>query len=454
MNVGIIGGGITGLSAADALSQRGVACTVYERDDALGGLAGSFKVGDVYLEKFYHHLFTSDTAMAALIAELGLGDRLQWLPTSNSYYVDRIYRLSTPLDLLRFSHIGLVDRLRMGLLYLRTMFIREWAPLEEITARDWLTRMVGQRAYTAVWEPLLRSKFGEHADEVAAVWIWNKLKLRGSSRGSQQEERLGYVVGGFGQVIDRWEERLRARGVVIRLGEPVEAVPIGDGRAQGVVCRGALQEHDAVLCTTAPTILAWLASDLPSDYRARLQRIGYLANVCLVMQLDRSLSDTYWLNVGDPAIPFTGVIEHTNMQRPEVYGGAHLAYISRYLDPQDPVYAMAPEDVLALYLPHLQRMYPGFERGWVHKLWAWRERYTQPVIRLRYSQLKPPFATPAPNLWLCSMAQVYPEDRGMNYALVYGRKVVEEMLGSAGGCTSAPPPDNPSARAGSMSGPA
>ena len=54
------------------------------------------------------------------------------------------------------------------------------------------------------------------------------------------------------------------------------------------------------------------------------------------MRLDRTLSDTYWLDVGDPTIPITGVIEHTNMQRPETYGGAHLVYISRYLAPNNP----------------------------------------------------------------------------------------------------------------------
>ena len=148
------------------------------------------------------------------------------------------------------------------------------------------------------------------------------------------------------------------------------------------------------------------------------------------MSLDRSLSDTYWLNIGDPAIPFTGVIEHTNMQRADTYGGTHLAYISRYLDADDPAYARPAEELLADYLPHLQKMFRGFDRSWVRQVWAWRERYTQPVIGLHYSRLKPAFRTPVENLWLSCMAQVYPQDRGMNYAIVYGQKAAEEMLRS------------------------
>ncbi|MBC7237508.1 MAG: FAD-dependent oxidoreductase, partial [Chloroflexi bacterium] len=150
MQIAIVGGGMTGMSVADELSRRHHSCTLFEAEPTLGGLAGSFRVGDVYLEKFYHHLFTSDTAMVELIERLGLGDKLEWLPTTNSYFVERIYRLSTPLDLLRFTHISLLDRIRLGLLYLRTTFIKDWRPLENITAHDWLIHMAGERVYQAV----------------------------------------------------------------------------------------------------------------------------------------------------------------------------------------------------------------------------------------------------------------------------------------------------------------
>jgi len=430
MHVAIVGAGITAMSAAEELSRRGISCTLYERDGVVGGLAGSFKVNGIYLEKFYHHLFTSDTASTRLIERLGLGDKLEWLPTSNSFYANRIYRLSTPLDLLKFSHIGLLDRLRMGFMYLGTRLVSDWHSLEAITAREWLTRMAGRRGYEGVWQPVLRSKFGRYADQVAAVWMWNKLKLRGSSRGKTQEERLGYLRGGFGQAIDAWEADLRAKGVEFRLGAPVERIQLVDGVATGVVVGGEFHPSDQVLVTTAPELFLRMAPDLPVDYAASLHKIDYLANVCLVLSLDRSLSDTYWLNIGDPEIPFTGVIEHTNMQRPETYGGTHLAYISRYLDAQDPAYGLSAQELLDAYLPSLQKMFRGFRREWVREMWAWRERYTQPIIGLHYSQIKPDFKTPVDHLWLSCMAQVYPQDRGMNYAIVYGQKVVEAMFGA------------------------
>jgi len=426
--VAIVGGGVTGMAAADFLSQHGVACTIYERDSALGGLAGSFEVDGGRLEKFYHHLFTSDRAMAALIEELGLGSDLEWKPSVTGYYTQRIYRLTSPLDVLRFKPLPFPDRIRLGMLAILPRLVRDWRPLEEITAEEWLIRLAGRRVYEEVWAPLLRAKFGRYADQIAAVWMWNKLKLRGGSRGRGQVEMLGYLRGGFGRALERWESRLRQRGVEIRLDSPVEEVRIREGKAAGVVAQGRFEPYDDVLVTAAPEIFLRIAAGLPADYRQRLAQIRYLANVCLVLKLKHSLGQVYWLNINDPSIPFVALVEHTNLQRPEEYGGAHLVYLSRYLDPTDPLYQMSTEELLKAYLPGLRKLFPQFDEGWVEDAWAWRERYTQPLIVRHYSRIRPPFKTPVENLWLCCMAQVYPQDRGMNYALVYGRRVAEEMM--------------------------
>ncbi len=428
MNIGIVGGGVTGLTAAYELSKRGIACTLYEKDPEVGGLAGSFEVNGVLLEKFYHHLFTTDTAMAALIEELGLGADLEWKPTVTSYYANRIYRLATPLDVLRFKPLGLIDRFRLGLLAIIPRFINDWRPLEEITAKEWLIRMAGRNVYDNVWGPLMRGKFGAYEEQVAAVWIWNKLKLRGGSRGKGQAENLGYLKGGFGRALKALEGRLRDMNVQVRTAAPVEHIVIENGKALAVQTGGETFAHDRILVTTAPAVFSKMAPDLPPEYRARLEKILYLANVCLILRLDRSLSDTYWLNINDPSLPFVAVVEHTNMQRPEQYGGSHLAYVSRYAPADDPYIRMPTHELFEAYLPHLKKLFPEFKRNWVLDYWAWREEFAQPVIVKRYSELKPPFKTPVQNLWLCSMAQVYPEDRGMNYAVVYARRAVAEML--------------------------
>lgn len=430
MNVAIVGGGITGMSAAHELNKRGIACTIFEKDDILGGLAGSFKVNDTYLEKFYHHLFTTDTALVEIVNELGLGDDFEWNETNTGlYYVNNIFRLATPLDVLRFTPLNFLDRIRLGMLAIIPRFIRDWRTLETVTTKEWLLKWAGPRVFEVVWEPLLRSKFGRYHDQVAAVWFWNKLVLRGGSRGKGGAENLGYQRGGFGPVMIAWEKYLREQGVTIRLNSSVEEVRIENGAATGVVVDGELETFDRVIVTTAPAIMADLAPELPAEYKDRLREIIYLANVCLVMKLNRSLSSTYWLNIADPDILFVALIEHTNMQRPDDYGGAHIVYLSRYIDPDDPYYQMSADELFQAYLEGLQKIFPEFDESWVDEKWSWRERWTQPVILKHYSDLRPALKTPAENLWLSCMASIYPEDRGMNYAVVYGRKVVQQMLG-------------------------
>jgi protoporphyrinogen oxidase len=437
--VAIVGGGVTGMAAADCLSHHDLACTIYERDGALGGLAGSFEIDGVRLERFYHHLFTSDTAIAMLVEELGLASDLEWKPSVTAYYVEglpqsaRFRRLTSPLDVLRFKPLPIADRVRLGMLAVLPRLVRDWRPLERITAEEWLVRLGGRRVYEQVWEPLLRAKFGQHADQIAAVWMWNKLKLRGGSRGRGQEERLGYLRGGFGRALERWEDRLRRRGVDLRLGCPVEEVRITDGKAVGVVAEDQFEPYDDVLVTTAPEIFLHIAAGLPAPYRQQLAQIRYMANVCLILKLKEGLGQAYWLNISDPSIPFVALVEHTNLQRPEEYGGAHLVYLSRYMDPSDPLYQVSTEELWQTYLPGLQKLFPRFKEEWVDDAWSWRGQYAQPLIVRHYSRIRPPFRTPVQNLWLSCMAQVYPEDRGMNYALVYGRKVAEEMMGSEGG---------------------
>jgi protoporphyrinogen oxidase len=430
MNVAIVGGGITGMAAALELAKRGIPSTIFEQDTILGGLAGSFKIGDTYLEKFYHHLFNTDTAIVDIIRELGLGDQFQWHETNTGlYFGGRVFRLATPLDVLRFTPLSFVDRIRFGLLAILPRFVRDWRTLENITAKEWLRRLAGPRVYQVVWEPMLRSKFGRYYDQIAAVWIWNKLVLRGGSRGRGAAEILGYQLGGFGPVIAAWEEHLCQRGVGIRLSTPVESIRIEDGKAIGIVAAGQFEPFDRTIVTTAPAVFADIAPGLPPGYAEQLRKIVYAANVCLVLKLRRSLTTTYWMNIADPTIPFVGLIEHTNMERPEEYGGAHIAYVSRYLDVEDPYYQMTAEALFEAYLPSIQKIVPGFQRDWVEKTWAWRARWAQPVILKHYSELRPALQTPVQDLWLSCMASIYPQDRGMNYAAVYGQKVVRAILG-------------------------
>lgn len=426
----IIGSGFCGLSAAYELSKHGIRVTVLERDSEIGGLAGSFQVNGVRLEKFYHHWFTSDVHVMNLIEELGKQDQILLRPTrTGMYYANNFFKLSTPLDLLQFSPLPFFDRIRLGLLALRARRVKDWRALEDRTAADWLRQMGGERVYRVVWEPLLRGKFGNVAEEVSAVWFWNKLKLRGGSRGKGGEEQLAYFRGGFAALADALADAIRSHGGEVRTNAPVSQLQFDSGQVTGVTAAGESISANAVIATPALTIIADLMEPhVSSDYIDQLRRIRYLANICVVFELDRSLSDTYWLNVNDPGFPFVGVIEHTNFEPLETYGGRHIVYLSKYLSETDPLYQMADAEVVNFTLEHLARMFPDLTRNWVHDAHVWRARHSQPIVERRYSQLIPSSVPPVAGFYVATMAQIYPEDRGTNYAIRQGRTIARLVL--------------------------
>lgn len=427
--VAIIGGGFTGLTAAYELAKQGVRVVVLEAEPEIGGLAGAFQVGGEKLDRFYHHWFTNDREVMDLIGELGLDDRVVVNPTNTGvYYANNFFKLSTPWDLLNFTPLGFLDRIRLGLLALRARRVTEWRALEHKTAHEWLRELGGDKVYRVVWQPLLKGKFGPYAEQVSAVWFWNKLKLRGGSRGKGGEERLAYFKGGFVTLAEALAHRILELGGRIELNAPVSAIERAGSGWRVTTPRRTIETGKVIVTTALPLVADMVRSWASDDWLRKLERIQYIGNVCLVLELDRPLSKTYWLNVNDPTFPFVGVIEHTNFERPETYGGRHIVYLSKYLPHTDRLYTMDADQFLDYALPYLQTMFPAMERSWVLAHHLWRARWSQPLVEKHYGALIPADDGANDGFYLCTMAQIYPEDRGTNYAIREGRNVARRLL--------------------------
>jgi len=425
----VVGGGFTGLSAGYKLSRAGWHVTVVEKDDQLGGLAGTFALDGIQIEKFYHHWFTNDRWVMNLIDELGLNERVVIRPTRTGiYYANQVYKLSTPMDLLKFRAIPWSDRIRLGWMTLAARRVKDWRPLEELTAKEWLLKLGGEKVFEVVWGPLLNGKFGPYADKISAVWFWNKLKLRGGSRGKDGSENLAYFRGGFGVLAQAMADKIRDNGGVVQTGVTAEKVREKSGRVVGVSTKAGDMEADVVLATNhLPQYRDLLPDSMPDDYIKQVTRIDYLANVCLVLVTKRSLSNLYWTNVNDPNFPFVGVIEHTNFEPPETYKGKHILYLSRYLPQEDELFGMGKDNLLEYAMPHIKRMFPEFEEQWILDTYLWKARYSQPIVEKHYSRNIPAFQTPLQGLYLSTMAQIYPEDRGTNYAIREGFRAADML---------------------------
>jgi hypothetical protein len=82
-----------------------------------------------------------------------------------------------------------------------------------------------------------------------------------------------------------------------------------------------------------------------------------------------------------------------------------------------------PDELLTEYLPHLRKINPEFDLGWIEERYLFREEAGQPIITTNYSSRIPDHSTPISHLYLANTTQIYPEDRGMNYSVRLGRKV-------------------------------
>ncbi len=434
MKIAVIGAGVCGLVAAYRISAAGHEVDVYERWPGLGGQAATIDVGGGHLlERYYHHLFTTDRHIARFYEELGMPDELEWRPSSVAMFAHgRQWPFTTPMDLLRFGPMPPFDRVRMGLAVLGLQRLaNDQAPYERITAREWIEKRMGSAAWREVWGPMLRGKFGARADDIAMVWIWNKLRLR---RGEDaREEHLGYPRRSWEHLFAALEHAIESRGGRVLIDRPATSISAdlevtfgatGSFRAghdPRAFERAGAERYDRVLATVPNDVFAQLTG-LPEA------PIEYFAALCLLLELDRRFSDYYWTNVADRELPFVGLIEHTNFIDPARYDGRRFLYVANYLEHGHELLGLDPEGLLERYLPGLRKVNPAFDLAWVKNRWLHREPAAQPIVTVGYHQRIPPLKTPVAGLYLANTTQVYPEDRGTNYAVRLGDQAAEAVL--------------------------
>jgi protoporphyrinogen oxidase len=424
MNIAIIGAGVAGLSAAYDLAGAGHTVTIFEAAGYAGGLAAGFKSDrwDWHLEHFYHHWFQTDDDILTLIKEIGAGDKVFFPRPVTSLYVNgQIYPFDSPLRMLFFPKLALIPKLRFGLAGLYLRLTKNWQALEKETAHTWLTRAMGSTAYRVLWQPLLEGKFGDHYQEVNMAWFWARIHKR--------SPRLGYFEGGFQAFVDTLLARVQERGVTVHLNAPVSAItPLPDGR----LTVEAAEPHtfDRVLATVSPQLLSRLAPTLPVNYVAALKQLKSMGAVVVVLALKQRLTDqNYWINIPkSEGFPYLALVEHTNYIDSRHYGGDHIVYCGDYLPPDHNYFNLSKEELLAQFLPSLARINPNFTPDWVKESWLFKAKYAQPVPPVNHSANIPPLKTPVPGLYWASMSQVYPWDRGTNYAVEIGRRAAREVV--------------------------
>jgi protoporphyrinogen oxidase len=415
MNICIIGGGITGLTAALRLMQSGHTITIYEQSSTLGGLLSSYTIENSQkqytIERLYHHIFSTDTALLSLLSELNLMQTLEWFSGSTGYCVDSIiHPLTTPLEILKYPHLTFMDKIRLGIftLTIKKHHIKE---LDTVTAESFIRKKLGNGLYTSFFEPLLRSKFGSNLEEISAAWLVSRVAIR-SDRGVSGE-RLGYLEHGFSHLVTALTAELEKKTTLL-LHTPVTKIEQDRGwKVNGV-------QYDTVISTIPPSMVTTLGG--PAS-----EPVSYQCSMCMTLALPRDvLQGIYWINVADKA-PFGAVIGHTNFAPYDWYN-EHLVYLAAYA-PKPP----APECENEM-LDAFCRLF-SVKRSEIlwHKLAI--EPYAGPLYKTGY-QTQIQNKNSAPRFFEAGMFSVenYPE-RSLNGSVMAGEAVAREVIEQAADVT-------------------
>lgn len=441
MRVAILGAGIAGLAAAVDLNKAGHDVTLFEASEQVGGLAAGFRDDHWQwtLEKYYHHWFASDHDVLDLLKELGLEDKVIFKSPITSYYdeagnfaldkpVLRNGLLSRIANVLSIPGLTFFSRLRLGATAFYLTLIKNGTPLEEHLADSWMRRAAGEKAYNRIWRPMLIGKFGANYDRVNMAWLWARLYKRTSE--------LGSYAGGFQQALEDIRDILVNRGVKFVFSTRITKI---EPETTGIklTAEDWHESYDRMLVTFSPALFAKIAPDMGS-YTEKLTSLKGIGALTFVLALDHELmkDGTYWLNLPakspewhENPFPFLALVEHTHFLPAEHYGGDHIVYMGDYLEPDHEHMTMAPEAVLERFLPSLKKVNPEFSPDWIRKWWLFRTPYAQPVPFVNQSKIIPAITTPISGLYFASMAQVYPWDRGTNYAVEIGRRAARLMMG-------------------------
>lgn len=420
MKIGIIGAGFTGLAAAYDLQKKGHEVTVFEKDSQPGGLAIGYqeKTWEWTLEKHYHHWFTSDNFVLELAQEIGQPVLIK-RPKTSVFIGGQTYQLDSPAAILRFPKLPLLDKLRMSAVLAFLKLNPYWKPLEKLNAIKVLSVTMGKKAFGMLWEPQLRNKMGKYADEISLVWFWTRINKRTPS--------LAYPEGGFLRFAQRLSDTITQKGGHIKYDTEIVSLTQTDKptiTTQDAKGKKTSHHFDKVIVTLPSFLFLRIAPDLPENYRQKLVKLRGLGATNMVLRLNKQLirDNTYWLSICEKNSPVMVVVEHTNLMDKKHFNNEHLVYVGNYPEPTSPEFTMDKAKLLALYDPILKRINPDYKKS-IIDYEVFRAPFAQPIVPKNYSKLLPPFTTPFKDVFLANIEQVYPWDRGTNYAVELGQKV-------------------------------
>lgn len=421
MKVAIIGAGFTGLSAAFELTKKNHDVYVFEKDSYPGGLAIGYKEKqwNWSLEKHYHHWFTNDYSVLNLAKEIDYKVLIQ-RPKTSVFVKNKIFQLDSPISVLKFPLLSVSEKIRMSSVLGFLKFFPFWKLLEGYKASKVLPKFMGKRSYQMIWEPLFFNKFGNYANGISLAWFWARITKRTPS--------LAYPEGGFLNFANYLVNQIKKRGgkfyfntEILEIDRKNEKIILRFKDLSGKIKYGAF---DKLIVTTPSFLFLKAAPYLPIEYKKSLGKLKGLGATNLILRLNKPFFNdgTYWLSICDKNAPVMAIVEHTNFMNKKNYNNEYIVYLGNYKPIEHNYFKITKEEMLKLFDPYLKKINPNYSKALIdYELF--KAPFAQPIIPINYSKILPKLKTPIKNVYLANIEQVYPWDRGTNYAVELGKKV-------------------------------
>jgi protoporphyrinogen oxidase len=430
-SMGIVGGGMLGMTLAYRLRQEGYEVTLFEAAKEVGGLTTAWKLDDFTWDKFYHVILLSDSNLRELLKELGLENEINWVETKTGFYTDgKLYSMSNAIEFLLFPPINLLDRLRLGITIYIASKIKNWKKLEKIPVEKWLQQWSGKRTFNKIWLPLLRAKLGENYKNVSAAFIWATIqRMYSARRAGLKKEMFGYVPGGYSRVLNKYYQLLENKGVNIKTGYFAKNVSSSEsGKVIIEFENGETKNFNDVILTIPSPMIERICPDLNEIEKEKLKNIKYLGVVCASVVLRKPLDKYYVTNITDSFAPFTGVIEMSTLVDKKEFKGKNLVYLPKYVLPDNPIFTKPDEEIRKEFINALLRMYPHISENDILSFNIARAKYVFALSTINYSDNLPPVKTSLRGVYIINSSHIVNGTLNVNETLGLVKKQLPFIL--------------------------
>jgi protoporphyrinogen oxidase len=421
----VIGAGVMGLAAAYQALLDKCDVDILEASAEAGGMAGHFDFGGISIERFYHFVCKTDRPTFELLADLGIADKMRWVPTSMGFFCQgKLHHWGDPISLLKLPGVSLVSKLRYGFFVFACTHRDRWPALEKRSAREWITRYCGKDIYDRFWHPLLDFKYYEYANNISAAWIWTRIRRVGRSRKNIMQEELGYIDGGSKTLVDALLNAIDQLGGRLHLNTPVKRVISENGRVTAVDTPDKYFAADNVISTVPIPLIPGMVPDLAPELKARYQAIHSIGVICVVLKLKRSVSPHFWVNISEDGIEIPGIIEFSNLRN---VGNDAIVYVPYYMPVTNAKFSWTDNRLCEEAFTCLRRINPALRQEDIIDVKVARLRHGQPICEPGFAAKIPPIQTPIHGLQIADTCYYYPEDRGIAESVRMGRNMARSL---------------------------